>query len=221
MKTKMEKTANKLLRDRVEQQLDWDPEVISTEIGVGANDGVVTLTGFVETYLEKVAAERVALKTYGVRAVANDIVVRPIAKVIDSEIATNAIEALAARSSIPAEKIKVTVKNGSIFLDGEVNWKFQKDGASAAVRHLRGATDVFNRIEIKPRVSTTDVRTKIEEAFRRSAELDARRLSVAAVDGTVELWGTVHSWHEKTEAERAAWAAPGVSKVESHLHVVP
>lgn len=221
MRTKMEKTANKELRDRVEQQLDWDPEVVSTEIGVGASDGVVTLTGFVETYMEKLAAERASLKTYGVKAVANDIVVRPLAKVIDTEIAAKAVEALAARSSIPAEKIKITVKNGAIFLDGEVNWKFQKEAAASAVKHVRGATDVFNRVVIKPRVSTTDVRAKIEEAFRRNAELDARRLSVAAVDGTVEIWGTVHSWHEKAEAERAAWAAPGVSKVESHLHVVP
>jgi osmotically-inducible protein OsmY len=220
MKAKLETTANKNLRDRVEQQLDWDPEVISTDIGVAASDGVVTLTGFVETYSEKLAAEKATLKTFGVKAVANDIMVKPIAKVTDSDLAAEAVSALAARSNVPDDKIQVTIKNGAIFLDGKVDWKYQKDAAESAVKHLKGATGLFNRIGVKPMVSTTDVQNKIEAAFRRNAELDARRVTVLAHDGTVELWGNVHSWREKSEAEMAAWAAPGVWKVDSHLQIV-
>jgi osmotically-inducible protein OsmY len=220
MKAKLETTANKDLRDRVEQQLDWDPEVLSTDIGVAATDGVVTLTGYVETYSEKLAAEKATLKTFGVKAVANDIMVKPLAKVTDSDLAANAIAALAARSNVPEYKIKVTVKNGAIFLDGKVDWKYQKDAAESAVKYLNGATAIFNRIDVKPVVSTDDVRSKIEAAFRRNAELDARRVTVLAHEGTVELWGNVHTWREKSEAEMAAWAAPGVSKVDSHLQIV-
>jgi osmotically-inducible protein OsmY len=220
-KAKPEKIEDKALRDRVEQQLDWDPEITSTMIGVGAADGVVTLSGNVESYTEKIAAEKAALRTYGVKGVANEIAIRPIFKTTDTQIASTAVAALAARANIPKDKVTVTVKNGRIYLDGTVPWKFQKDAAELAVSHLYGATGVENRIMVKSSVSTADVKHKIEAAFTRSAEVDARRITVTALDGKVGLWGNVSTWAEKREAERAAWQAPGVHHVDDHLHIVP
>lgn len=221
MKAKQEKTANKELRDRVERQLEWEPEVTSTDIGVAADDGIVTLSGSVDSYSEKMAAEKAAKSTFGVKGVANDIIVTPLFKVTDSEIAAIAVAALESRSNVPSKEIKVTVKGEFIYLDGNVEWKFQKDAAENAVSHIYGAKGVINNIEVNPKVSSSDVKAKIEEAFRRNAEVDARRLMVTAHDGTVELWGNVRNWTEKREAERASWAAPGVVKVDSHLSIVP
>ena len=188
--------------------------------GVAADDGIVTLTGYVAGYSVKLAAEKAVTKTFGVKAVAKDIVVKPLTKITDTDIATFAVTALESRYDVPNEKIKLTIKEGLVYLDGEVEWKFQKDAAEKAVSSLLGVKAVINRIELKPSVSTTDVKNKIEAAFRRSADVDARRISVTAHDGTVELWGNVRNWLEKGEAERAAWAAPGVAKVESHLNIV-
>ena len=215
------KQADKELRDRVEGVLDYDPEVTSTEVGVSAEDGVVTLNGVVGTYAEKLAAERAAKRTYGVRAVANDIQVRPIFKKTDTEIAAAALLALEARVDVPDDKLKVTVKDGLVYLEGTVDWRYQKEAAYSAVKRLAGVVGVLNRIEVKPKVSAAEVQHKIEEAIRRSAELDARRITVSAHDGTVELWGNVHAWVEKEAAERAAWAAPGVHSVKSHISIVP
>ena len=221
MQAKAEKQADKELRDSVVWVLDYDPEVKSTDIGVATTDGTVTLTGFVETYAEKLAAERAAKRTYGVKAIANDIEVKPIFQKTDTDIATAAVLALEARVDVPDDKIKVTVKEGWVTLDGAVDWRFQKDAAESAVKRLTGVLYVTNHIEVKPKVSTTEVRHKIEQAFRHSAELDARRISVTSFDGTVELWGNVRAWAEKDEAERVAWAAPGVRNVENHIAVVP
>lgn len=221
MKAKQEKTVNKELRDRVERQLEWEPEVTSTDIGVAADDGIVTLSGNVGSYSEKLAAEKAAKHTFGVKGVANDITVTPLFESLDSEIASTAVAALASRSNVPSKEIKVTVKNKFIYLDGKVDWKFQKDAAEKAVDHIFGAKGVRNNIEIEPKVSSSDVKDKIEEAFRRSAELEARRLMVTAHDGTVELWGNVRNWAEKRAAEHASWSAPGVTMVDSHLHIVP
>ena len=221
MKAKQEKTVNKHLRDRVELQLEWEPEVTSTDIGVSADDGIVTLSGNVGSYSEKLAAEKAAKHTFGVKGVANDIVVTPLFESSDSEIASMAVAALESRSNVPSKDIRVTVKDKFIHLDGKVDWKFQKDAAAKAVNHIFGAKGVKNNIEVEPKISSSDVKEKIEEAFRRSAELDARRLMVTAHDGTVELWGNVRNWTEKRAAERASWSAPGVTKVESNIHIVP
>jgi osmotically-inducible protein OsmY len=209
------------LRDKVERQLDWEPAVTSTNLGVSARDGVVTLTGYVENYAEKMAAERVAKRTYGVKALANDIQVKPLLKITDSEIAAKAVMALQARVDVPDEKIKLTVKEGWITLEGDVDWYFQKNAAGVAVKYLLGVKGVTNVIQVRPRVSTTEVKHKIEEALKRNAEVDARRITVSSTDGKVSLWGNVRSWMEKDEAENAAWAAPGVAQVENNISIVP
>jgi osmotically-inducible protein OsmY len=221
MQPKLAKKEDKDLRDRVERQLDWAPEITSTKIGVAANDGVVTLTGFVDTYAEKQTAERVAKRTFGVKAVANDVQVTPLFEKTDADIASAAVTALAGRVDVPKDRIKVTVEDGWLYLDGKVDWKYQSNAAESAVKKLAGVLGVVNHIEIKPQVSAEDVKHKIEDALRRTAELDARRLRVESSDGTVELYGTLHTWTEKQAAEWAAWAAPGVTKVISHISIVP
>jgi osmotically-inducible protein OsmY len=209
------------LRDRVERQLDWEPEITSTDLGVAAENGVITLTGFVNTYAEKLSAERAALRTYGVSAVANEIQVKPLFKKTDGDIASAALNALQARVDVPDEKIKLTVKEGWITLEGNVDWYYQKNAAEFAVKYLSGVKGVTNNIKLKPQVSTVEVKDKIEDALKRNAEVDARRISVQAADGKVTLRGNVRSWFEKDEAGTAAWAAPGVTEVINQISVVP
>lgn len=146
---------------------------------------------------------------------------RPFAKVTDADIASSAVKAIELNDSIPTSKIHVTVKQGYVYLTGTVDWKFEKDAAAKAVAHLRGMLGVINNLDVKTRISSIVVKEKIEEALTRSAELDARRLIVETHDSTVDLWGNVKTWSEKREAERAAWASPGVTLVNSHLHIVP
>jgi osmotically-inducible protein OsmY len=221
MKAKQEKPENKELRNRVEQHLGRVPNIVSTDIGVAAADGIVTLSGYVGTYAEKLSAEKAALHTRGVRAVANDICVRPLFQVTDPEIAATAVAALHLRTNIPEDQIKVTVKDGRIYLDGQVSWKFQIDAAESAMTNLPGMTGVVNRIELTPAISIVDVKEIIEAALRQNTKIDARQIRVASHDDTVELWGNVRNWFEKHEADLAARSAPGVTKVENHLHVMP
>jgi osmotically-inducible protein OsmY len=209
------------LRSRVERQLDWEPEITSTEIGVSAANGVIRLTGFVNSYAEKLAAERAVLRTYGVSAVANDLEVKPPFKKTDADIASAAVNALQQRVDVPDEKIKLTVKNGWIILEGNVDWYYQKNAAELAVKYLSGVKGVTDHIQVKPQVSTLEVKEKIEDALKRNAEVDARRISVQAIDGKVTLTGNVRSWFEKQEAATAAWAAPGVKEVNNQIAVVP
>jgi osmotically-inducible protein OsmY len=221
MVARMQLVPDTQLRERVLREIDWDPEITSTDIAVAVDDAVAALTGFVHSYAEKLAAERDAKRIYGVRGVANDIEVKPRFELSDPEIARNAVTALQTHVSVPDEQIKVTVKNRWITLDGDVEWQYQKAAAENAVKNLTGVKGVTNQIVIKTRVSPAQVKTRIEAALERNAELEARRITVDAVGSTVKLWGNVRSWFERQEAERAAWAAPGVSNVENFITVVP
>lgn len=221
MEMKVQKETDKQLRDAVLSQLAWEPQVTSTDINVAIADGVVTLTGFVHSYAEKYAAEKAAQRVYGVRALANDIEVKPRSTRTDPEIARDAVHAMKINVTVPDEKIKTLVNEGFVTLQGTVDWDFQRRAAESCVHNVAGVRGVVNHIEIKPRVSATEVSTKIEDALRRNAELDARRITVSATDSKVHLYGSVRSWFEREEAERAAWAAPGVAEVVDHISVVP
>ena len=221
MATTTQVRRDEAIREDVLLEFKWDPKIKSNDIAVAVKDGVVTLSGFVSSFWELDAAEKAVKRVYGVRAVANDLEVKLFWQRTDPEIARDAIRVLESHVSIPSDQIKVTVKNGNVRLEGTVDWEYQKNLAQSAVKKLRGVTGVVNKIEVKPRVSPSDVQEKIEEALRRSAELDARRIRVE-VDGTeVKLHGTVRSWAERQEAERAAWSAPGTTKVENHITVNP
>jgi osmotically-inducible protein OsmY len=209
------------IRNSVLFELKWDPKITSPDIGVAVKDGVVTLSGFVSSYWEKDAAEKAAKRVYGVRGVANDLEVKLSTTRTDPEIARDAVHELESHVSIPANNIKLTVKNGWVTLEGKVDWHYQKLLAESAVKKLRGVLGVTNQIEVKPQVTPTDIQSKIEEALRRSAELDARRIKVEVDGTTVKLYGNVRAWVEREEAERAAWSAPGVTKVENNITVNP
>lgn len=220
MQTKMHTEADRQLRDAVMRQLDWNPEISSQDISVSAGDGSVTLTGFVHSYVEKVAAEKTAKSVYGVKALANDISVKPLART-DPEIARDIVEALKIDGRIPDDRIKVGISDGLVTLEGTLDWNFQRQAAESCARKVNGIRGITNQIQLSPRVSPGDVKIKIEEALRRNAEVDARRITVTAADGTITLAGSVRSWFERDEAERAAWAAPGVTSVVDRIAIVP
>ena len=211
------------LQEHVQNALDWEPSVDAAEIGVSVDGGVVTLRGDIRSYSEKAAAERVALGVYGVKAVANDINVRlgDGQKRTDTEVAQAVVSALRWNTMVPDEKITATVTNGWVTLKGRVNWEYQRAAAGNAVRDLTGVCGVSNTITVEPHVSSVDVKSKIEAALKRSAEVDARRIHVATADSKVILSGNVHSWFERDEARRAAWSAPGVKEVDDRIAVVP
>ncbi len=213
--------ADEELRDIVLREIDWEPAIVSKDISVKVKDGIVTLTGFVHNYLEKAAAERATKSVYGVRSIANDIAVKPMFARTDPEIARDVVNVLTMHAFVPDERIKTTVHDGFVTLEGTVEWNYQRSNAESAVRAVTGVRGIINDIQLKPTVSKTIVKERIEEALRRSAEVDARRITVTARDSKVELNGYVRSWLERDEAERAAWAAPGVSQVVDNLVVSP
>jgi osmotically-inducible protein OsmY len=209
------------LRADVQEELTWEPSIRESEIGVAVKDGVVTLTGFVGSYAQKFAAERAAERVSGVRAIADDLVVKlPTALArTDTEIAHAVVNALDWDIEVPTG-IVARVENGWVNLDGTVEWQYERSAADRAVRYLTGVKGVSNLIIVKPRlISTVDVSQRIRDALRRSAEMDASRITVEAHDGIVTLKGKVRSWSERTDAERAAWAAPGVSEVDDRIMI--
>jgi osmotically-inducible protein OsmY len=207
------------LRRDVERELEWDPSIDARNIGVAAKNGVVTLTGYVSSYADKWRAERIAKRVSGVTALANEIEVKLSTERTDPDIAEAARAALKADSRLPADRIKVIVERGWVTLEGTVDYYYQKSAAESDVRYIAGVRGVTNALVVTPKVSPTDIRMKIEEALKRSAQLDANRISVETEGSKVILSGTVRSWAEREEAEMAAWAAPGVTQVENKIKV--
>jgi osmotically-inducible protein OsmY len=209
------------IKKDVEDELRWNPSIDATDIAVAVKNGVVTLTGYTKSFSDKWEAERAVKHVAGVVGVANDLEVRvpTVDQRPDPDIARDAVTAIKNRLPISSEHIQVVVKNGWLTLEGDVEWQYQKELAENAVRWVRGVKGVTNLIQVKPRVAPSEIKRKIEEAFRRSAEVDANRITVEASGGEVVLKGTVRSWAERQEAERAAWAAPGVTKVDNRIAI--
>jgi len=214
-------TSDTQVRDNVEAELDWDARVDSRQIGVAVQDGIATLTGHVSSYAQRRAAEEAAQSVAGVKAVANDITIDlPFdGERTDAEIAQAVIDALAVNVSVPPNTIKIAVHDGWITLEGQVPTWYQKTVAEDALIHMRGVRGISNHITVRAQPAVRDVERKITAALHRRAQLDANSIHVTAKDGTVTLEGEVDSWSERSEAEFAAWQAPGVAKVVDNLSV--
>lgn len=205
----------------VETELRWSPQFDETDMAVKVQDGVVMLSGFARSFYDKYEAESAVKRVKGVSGVANDLQVRLATDdgLADPEIARSAVTALKSALPVACESIKVIANQGQLTLEGSVEWNFQKQQAERAVRFLKGVTGVNNLVQITPRVAPAEVKRRIEEAFRRNAEIDAEHVSVTARDGEVTLSGTVRSWAEHDEAQQTAWAAPGVTQVKNDIRV--
>jgi osmotically-inducible protein OsmY len=206
------------LHDSVQRQLEWDPEIEAADIAVIASDGVVTLTGAVPTYAAKLAAERSVKQVRGVRGVANEIQVTPSNQRTDTDIAKDAVRALRARADLPPT-LTVTARHGILTLEGSVPWVFQKAAAGIALMHLESVKGVSNQIVVTPGVSIGQVKTDIDAALHRCADVDARHIDVSVEGSVVTLTGEVSSCHEKQEAERAASSAPGITRVDNRIAI--
>jgi osmotically-inducible protein OsmY len=216
------KSDEEIERD-VREELKWDPDLDAEDIAVSVRNGVVTLAGFTRSYTDRLEAEAAAKRVAGVHAVANDIEVRlpVIDQRPDPDIARDAVAALKAELPISHDKIKIIVKDGWVTLEGAAEWQYQKTTADNSVRKVKGVKGVTNVITVKPKVQPSDLQRKIMEAFKRNAEVDANRITVEANGSEVILKGTVRSWIEREEAERVAWSAPGITKVEDRIVVSP
>ncbi len=207
------------LRQNILDDLEFEPSIDAAHIGVAVADGVVTLTGHVSTYAEKVAAERVVQRAKGARAIAQEIEVRhpEDKKTADDQIAERALKILDWNTTIPSGTVSVKVEHGWITLTGEVEWNFQRVAAKDAVMKLGGVTGVIDLLTIRPRANRTDIKHRIEDALKRSAVLEANSIQVEVSGGEVTLKGKVHAWHERGIVEQAAWSTPGVTVVRDHL----
>lgn len=208
------------VRDHVLRQLDWDPEVDASGIGATAKNGVVTLTGYVDTYFGKLAAERAAKRVRGVRGVANDLEVRLKIGRTDADIASDAVRALELRATVPAS-VQAVVHDGHVTLTGKAGWLYQARDAEKAVRHIKGVRGVFNHIEVAGGAVGRDVRHRIVQAFHRNADLDARHVAINVDGGVATLTGSVTTWQQRETAERAAASAPGITRVHNEILVEP
>lgn len=218
----MTRTDEEIQREVLEE-MKWDPRLQRNEIGVRAKNGIVTLTGFVDSLIQKWAAEDAAHRVRGVLGVANDLEVRlPISDIrTDDEIAVSALWALTWDAEIPAENIEVTVSQGWLTLRGQVEWQYQRQDAENAVRRLAGVRGISNQITVRPHNEALPVQMTrdIGKALSRSADMDGRQINVDVQEGDVVLTGTVGSWAQKEEAERLAWLAPGAADVENQIQV--
>jgi osmotically-inducible protein OsmY len=214
------KTDSQIQKDVI-AQLNWEPILNASEIGVGVKEGIVTLSGIVDTYTKKMAAEKAAKKVSGVRAVALDIQVgiSPAFRKTDSEIAETVLNALRLHTAVQEDRIRIKIEDGYVTLEGEVEWDYQRKAAGNAIENLPCVRHVINYISVKPKAMASDIEKKISAAFHRSATIDADEITVETVGSKVILKGTVRSMTEKEDAEEAAWDAPGVSIVENRLDI--
>jgi osmotically-inducible protein OsmY len=216
----MTKTDSQLQHD-VMDELEWEPSIDHADIGVAVNDGVVMLAGYVKSYPEKLAAEKAARRVAGVKAIAEEIKVRFACdpKTADHEIAKRILDVFSWNVLVPGNKIGVKVEHGWVTLTGTVDWYYQSQEARTLAGRIGGVVGVTNRIEVKQLPVASDIKGRIMAAFQRQADLDAANVTVTTDGSTVKLAGRVKAWTERNIAERAAWAAPGVSKVEDHIVV--
>jgi osmotically-inducible protein OsmY len=210
---------NDELRTDVEDELEWEPSVDHRRIGVAVDDGIVTLTGDVRSYAEKLKAERAVERVKGVTGIANELAVRPSSERTDSDIALTAVEALRWNTLVPPDRVKVEVANGWLTLTGELDYDYQRRVAERAVRDHHGVKGVSNQITLGSQIAPRDIKRDIEKTFTREAVFDAQNITVDVAGGEVTLRGVVRSWPERHEAEKAAWRASGVTSVRNFVTV--